>query len=570
MNINTKILNNKIDALETQLRTEIQANLDLRINTERTLSNAKENELDSKIRTNISNISTNSSNISSNDDDISTNRSNISTNSSNISSNDDDNDISTNTNDISEIERDIEQIINEINQIHSTHHGVNKLESSGTQHSNLDHDCQPGYYKEGEVINWIDRTNIDTTICKECPAGWSCDGTNKNCESPRTIVGDLCIAPPQKFNNQTLREAVDAKDYEDISNWDVSDVTDMNRLFKDNVNFNENISNWDTSNVTDMSYMFSGATSFNIGNGEYLNWNTNRVTNMSYMFYNATSFNKPIYFDAYWNDSYKQLRGNHKEYGLDMRNMFEGASSFSHMIGGEVQYNINATILENATPCTTETELGYLCHATTGEKVAPRWKVWMNHNNARQAIQWHANRIDTKDMFKNAGIGAENYIIKDLPGLKCVSCPANIPYAVELEQGKYSCRAYSRIEQYRMAEFTKNWRWTIISLGRPDGECTPHSTRFDNLPNPAVIANFYDYDTFGDHHLECIKNSEKVLKDEGILQARSVPTDRNFCQDESSTTLSWKNSHTNNCIHWDPTSVMHYNCSLNTPLWVDE
>ncbi len=43
----------------------------------------------------------------------------------------------------------------------------------------------------------------------------------------------------------------------DISDWDVSDVTDMSGMFSDADSFNGDISDWDVSNVTDMSHMFS-------------------------------------------------------------------------------------------------------------------------------------------------------------------------------------------------------------------------------------------------------------------------------------------------------------------------
>jgi surface protein len=42
----------------------------------------------------------------------------------------------------------------------------------------------------------------------------------------------------------------------DISNWDVSNVTDMSYLFSDSI-FNSNISTWDVQNVISMSRMFS-------------------------------------------------------------------------------------------------------------------------------------------------------------------------------------------------------------------------------------------------------------------------------------------------------------------------
>ena len=76
---------------------------------------------------------------------------------------------------------------------------------------------------------------------------------------------------------------------QDISNWDVSNVTEMSRLFEDNPNFNQDISDWDVSSVTNMSYMFYNAQSYN---QSILGWNTSNVTDMSYMFSEAYSFNQ--------------------------------------------------------------------------------------------------------------------------------------------------------------------------------------------------------------------------------------------------------------------------------------
>ena len=45
----------------------------------------------------------------------------------------------------------------------------------------------------------------------------------------------------------------------DISEWDVSGVTDMSGMFAFAIPFNGDISEWDVSGVTDMSEMFLGA-----------------------------------------------------------------------------------------------------------------------------------------------------------------------------------------------------------------------------------------------------------------------------------------------------------------------
>ena len=69
----------------------------------------------------------------------------------------------------------------------------------------------------------------------------------------------------------------------DLSKLDVSEIKDMCNIFSYS-NFNGDISNWNTSNVTNMDYMFYEATNFN---GNIGNWNTSKVTSMEYMFCRA-------------------------------------------------------------------------------------------------------------------------------------------------------------------------------------------------------------------------------------------------------------------------------------------
>jgi surface protein len=76
-----------------------------------------------------------------------------------------------------------------------------------------------------------------------------------------------------------------------ISNWDVSRVTNMSGLFNQFTFFNEDISRWDVSNVTNMKNMFEGAQRFN----QPLNdWNVSNVQNMEEMFLGAKKFNQPL------------------------------------------------------------------------------------------------------------------------------------------------------------------------------------------------------------------------------------------------------------------------------------
>ena len=78
---------------------------------------------------------------------------------------------------------------------------------------------------------------------------------------------------------------------QDIGNWDVSSVIDMKSMFRYAENFNQDIGDWDVSNVTDMREMFYNAEAFNQDIG---NWNVSNVANMADMFYNAEAFNQDI------------------------------------------------------------------------------------------------------------------------------------------------------------------------------------------------------------------------------------------------------------------------------------
>ncbi len=73
-------------------------------------------------------------------------------------------------------------------------------------------------------------------------------------------------------------------DIDALKNWNTLNVTSMCALFNGAANLTNALAlkNWNTSNVTDMSYMFSGATSLEFV--DVTNWNTSKVKNMSCMF----------------------------------------------------------------------------------------------------------------------------------------------------------------------------------------------------------------------------------------------------------------------------------------------
>ena len=74
----------------------------------------------------------------------------------------------------------------------------------------------------------------------------------------------------------------------DISEWDVSNVKDMSEMFRNCKNYNGNgLENWDVSNVENMSLMFAGCTHFN---DNLSKWDVSKCNNMRYMFYHCSNF----------------------------------------------------------------------------------------------------------------------------------------------------------------------------------------------------------------------------------------------------------------------------------------
>ena len=59
-----------------------------------------------------------------------------------------------------------------------------------------------------------------------------------------------------------------------LNNWNVSNVTDMRRMFCAAESFNQPLNNWNVSNVEDMEGMFAVAQSFN---QPLNNWNVSNV-----------------------------------------------------------------------------------------------------------------------------------------------------------------------------------------------------------------------------------------------------------------------------------------------------
>jgi len=105
-----------------------------------------------------------------------------------------------------------------------------------------------------------------------------------------------------------------------IGNWDVSSVTNMRSVFSWAISFNQPIGDWDVGNVTDMSYMFSTLSlDSHTFNQDISNWDVSSVNTMESMFVNTNAFNQPI---GNWDVSSV----------TNMNSMFNSASAFNQDI----------------------------------------------------------------------------------------------------------------------------------------------------------------------------------------------------------------------------------------------
>ena len=119
---------------------------------------------------------------------------------------------------------------------------------------------------------------------------------NGTCKCPTATIGETEVINGINYtvvDDTTIRTELAANNV----NLCTTQVTDMGRLFENNISFNSNIGFWDTSNVTNMTSLFGQAPLFN---QDISDWDTSNVTSMGTMFYLASSFNQDI---SSWNTS---------------------------------------------------------------------------------------------------------------------------------------------------------------------------------------------------------------------------------------------------------------------------
>ena len=155
-----------------------------------------------------------------------------------------------------------------------------------------------------ETPGMVYKDNIQE-IVKLYFTGENRDGSKNNPQGETQYKKEIkdIYGPISNWNVEAVENMQDIfinKDLEniDLSEWDVSNVTDMSRMFEQSKKTNNiGISNWDVSNVTNMSRMFYECNDFNENIG---NWKVGNVRNMYAMFFNCNDFNRNL---SKWNVS---------------------------------------------------------------------------------------------------------------------------------------------------------------------------------------------------------------------------------------------------------------------------
>ena len=126
--------------------------------------------------------------------------------------------------------------------------------------------------KYGHIINWatagVTKPNVAGKLAEfehhpvACPPQWlpailastPWPPTHRRHLSNHKFAREADLKTAAREYNANSLTATDK--YGPVANWDVSEISDMSKLFKGLESFDADISSWDTSGVTDMTSMF--------------------------------------------------------------------------------------------------------------------------------------------------------------------------------------------------------------------------------------------------------------------------------------------------------------------------
>lgn len=152
-------------------------------------------------------------------------------------------------------------------------------------------------------------------------------------------IGNWCVSRISDFSSlfDADRNPLAIEFNEDISMWDVSGATSMERMFQGAWSLDQDFSQWNVSSVVNLAWAFSNAVVFN---GDISNWNTNNVVNISGTFSGAQSFNRPLNWDVSKVTDMSRTFSDTKEFNqplqwpatsnvVDMSGIFENSLAFN-------------------------------------------------------------------------------------------------------------------------------------------------------------------------------------------------------------------------------------------------
>lgn len=223
------------------------------------------------------------------------------------------------------------------NEIQVNVPGIYDVEISNTQNFAINpQDIANGYKRFHKFKQWGD-TDLNPNLVNMFAGSGDFGGTSFEMTATDTPNFKPDTSLRQFFALSTIFSV------NNIENWDMSNVTDMTKMFLATPNFNQDLSNWDTSGVTTTDDMFYGADAFN---GDISTWDVSNVISMDRMFYLTKSFNQDL---TNWNTgkvkSMVGMFGETKVFNgdistwdvskvLTMKRMFYFAESFNQDLPG--------------------------------------------------------------------------------------------------------------------------------------------------------------------------------------------------------------------------------------------
>jgi surface protein len=151
----------------------------------------------------------------------------------------------------------------------------------------------------------FDELGIDALITKYGPlSSWKVDNiTNMSGLFEGYIF--------KNFQNDTENDPKD-----DITKWEVHNVTTMEKMFKNCKSFNQNLGGWKVSKVNTMGEMFNGCEIFN---QDLSGWDVSIVASMNKMFRGCSEFNQDL---SKWDGKLT--------YVSNMDDMFSGCTEYNY------------------------------------------------------------------------------------------------------------------------------------------------------------------------------------------------------------------------------------------------